>query len=222
MLAMLLSGIGMGIVFDGYRVVSDELRVSRIWVPIFDLLYWIAATIAVFQVLSSSNHGEVRAYVFLGLVLGIGCYYWLFSRITVRLVKLLIQTVRVLSSFTVQTFKLLVVRPIILLYRLIRLLLAFVLAFTIFLFKIVVQLVRPLWLLVRWMTKPIWKSVFRWWIKRVNPIIASWRIGERIRAGKGAVTGLWQRAKNRKNNPVIDDPKGDEDPNKDDDPKEID
>ena len=65
-MTMLLSGIGMGVVFDGYRVVSDELRISRLWVPVFDLLYWIAATLAVFQVLSTSNEGEVRAYVFLG------------------------------------------------------------------------------------------------------------------------------------------------------------
>ncbi|NBD28074.1 spore cortex biosynthesis protein YabQ [Paenibacillus sp. T1] len=197
MMTMLLSGIGMGIVFDGYRVVSDELRISRIWVPIFDLLYWIAATIAVFQVLSSSNHGEVRFYVFLGLLLGIACYYWLFSKITVRVVQLLIQTVRAVTKFTIQAFMILIVKPLVLLYRLARLVLAFFRAFTIFLFKIVIQLFRPLWLLISWMTKPIWKPVFRWCKKRVYPIIAKWRVAERFQTGKGAVQGLWQRWKNR-------------------------
>ncbi|NBC73519.1 spore cortex biosynthesis protein YabQ [Paenibacillus sacheonensis] len=198
MMTMLLSGIGMGIVFDGYRVVSDELRISRIWVPIFDLLYWIAATIAVFQVLSSSNHGEVRFYVFLGLILGIGCYYWLFSKITVRLVKLLILTVRAVTDFAIRAFRLLVVKPIILLYRLAKLILAFFRAFAMFLLKIVVQLLRPLWLLLSWMTKPIWKPAFRWWNKWVNPLIAKWRIAERYQSGISTFRGLWQRWKNRK------------------------
>ncbi|QHW32139.1 spore cortex biosynthesis protein YabQ [Paenibacillus rhizovicinus] len=198
MMTMLLSGIGMGIVFDGYRVVSDELRISRIWVPVFDLLYWIAATIAVFQVLSSSNHGEVRFYVFLGLILGIGCYYWLFSRITVSLVKLLIRTVRAITGFVIKTFELLIIKPLILFYRLAKLLVAFFRAFTMFLFKIVVQLVRPFWLLLSWMTKPIWKPAFRWWDKRVNPIITKWRVADRLKAGASAAAGLWQRWKNRK------------------------
>lgn len=198
MMTMLLSGIGMGIVFDGYRVVSDELRISRIWVPVFDLLYWIAATIAVFQVLSSSNHGEVRLYVFLGLLLGIGCYYWLFSKLTVRLVKLLIRTIRAIAKLVVQTVNLLIVKPFILLYRLAKLLLAFFRVFTIFLFRIVVQLVRPFWLLLAWMTKPLWRPVFRWWDDRMNPMIAKWRIPDRFKAGVGAVRGFWQRRKSRK------------------------
>ncbi len=197
-MTMLLSGIGMGVVFDGYRVVSDELRISRLWVPVFDLLYWIAATIAVFQVLSSSNQGEVRAYVFLGLVLGIGFYYWLFSKITVRLVKLLILTVRAVIAFIIKAFELLVIKPLILLYRITRLILAFLRAFTMFLFKIVVQLLRPFWLLFAWMTKPIWKPLFRYWSIRVNPVIARWRIAERYQAGRDSVSKLWQRWKNRK------------------------
>ncbi|WP_338113333.1 spore cortex biosynthesis protein YabQ [Paenibacillus artemisiicola] len=205
MMTMLLSGIGMGIVFDGYRVVSDELRISRIWVPVFDLLYWIAATLTVFQVLSSSNHGEVRFYVFLGLLLGIGCYYWLFSKLTVRLVKLLIETVRAVTRFTVRCFQLLIVKPLVLLFRLAKLLLAFFLALTMFLFKIVVQLGRPFWLLIAWMTKPVWKPLFRWWGNRVNPLIATWRIPERFRQGKSAAQGLWQRWKNRKDAKKNDD-----------------
>lgn len=204
-MTMLLSGIGMGIVFDGYRVVSDELRISRIWVPVFDLLYWIAATLTVFQVLSSSNHGEVRFYVFLGLLLGIGCYYWLFSKITVRLVRLLIETVRALTRFAVKCFRLLIVKPLVLLFRLAKLLLAFFLALTMFLFRIVVQLVRPFWLLLSWMTKPAWKPAFRWWGNRVNPLIAKWRIPERFRQAKSAVQGLWQRWKNRKDAKKNDD-----------------
>ncbi|SFT28495.1 spore cortex biosynthesis protein YabQ [Paenibacillus sp. BC26] len=198
MITMLLSGIGMGVVFDGYRVVSDELRISRLWIPIFDLLYWIAATLVVFQVLSASNEGEVRAYVFIGLLLGIGCYYWLFSKITMQLVHVLIRTVRAVIKFVIRAFDLLIIRPLLLLYRIGKLLFAFLRAFAIFLFKIVVQLVRPFWLLAAWMTKPIWKPLLRSWKRWVNPLITKWRIPERVTALRTGLNKLWQRWKNRK------------------------
>ncbi|WP_240633493.1 spore cortex biosynthesis protein YabQ [Paenibacillus montanisoli] len=198
MLSMLVSGIGMGIVFDGYRVISDELRISRLWIPIFDLLYWIAATLVVFQVLSSSNEGEVRAYVFIGLLLGIGCYYWLFSRITMKLVQVLIRTTKAIIRFMIRAFDMLIIRPLVLLYRIGKLFLAFLRAFAIFLFKIVVQLVRPFWLLTAWMTRPIWKPLLRYWKRWVNPIIAKWRVPERIASLRAGASKLWQRWKNRK------------------------
>lgn len=200
MATMLLSGIGMGIVFDGYRVVSDELKISRLWIPVLDLLYWIAATIVVFQVLSSSNEGEVRVYVFLGLLIGICLYYWLFSKITMKLTHILIGTVRAIIHFVIRAFMLLVIKPLLLLYRISRVILAFLRAFTIFIFKIVLQLVRPFWKLFTWMTKPIWKPVVRYWTSRVNPIIAKWRLKERALAVKDRAVCFWERLKNRKDN----------------------
>ncbi|WP_227872186.1 spore cortex biosynthesis protein YabQ [Paenibacillus albus] len=209
MMTMLLSGIGMGIVFDGYRVVSDELKINRLWIPVLDLLYWIAATIIVFQVLSSSNEGEVRAYVFLGLFIGICLYYWLFSKITMKIVHVLIGTVRAIVHFVIRAFILLVIKPLLLLYRISRVILAFLRAFTIFIFKIVLQLVRPFWQLFAWMTKPIWKPVVRYWTSRVNPIIAKWRLKERTLAVKERAVRIWERLTKQKPD-SDDDPKGNE------------
>ena len=92
-----------------------------------------------------------------GLVLGIGCYYWLFKqKLTVRFVKLLIETVRFLVvRLVVKAFELLVILPIKVMYRVTMFILAFFRVFTMFLFKIVVQLLRPFWLLVSWMTRPL-------------------------------------------------------------------
>ncbi|UVI30369.1 spore cortex biosynthesis protein YabQ [Paenibacillus spongiae] len=192
MAMMLLSGIGMGVVFDGYRVVSDELKINRWWIPVFDLLYWIAATVIVFQVLSASNEGEVRTYVFLGLLLGIGCYYWLFSRIVVRLVHGLIRATRAIIQFAVRAFVLLVIRPLGLLYKLAKLILAFLLAFTIFLFRIVLQLLRPLWVLVRWMTRPIARPAARWIAGLVVPLAARWRLRERSESVTRFMMKCWK------------------------------
>jgi len=189
---MMLSGIGMGVVFDSYRIISDELRINRWWVPVFDILYWIAATVVVFQVLSASNEGEVRLYVFIGLLLGIGLYHWLFGRFVVRMVHNLIRAVKALARFTVRAFVLLVIRPLQLLFKLVKLLAAFLAAFTIFLFRIVLQLVRPFWWLLRWLTKPVARPLGKWIIGWARPLAARWRLQERGASVVGIVVRIWR------------------------------
>nr|WP_281378902.1 spore cortex biosynthesis protein YabQ [Paenibacillus phyllosphaerae] len=196
--AMLLSGIGMGVVFDGYRVLSDELKISRWWIPVFDLLYWVAATIIVFQVLSASNEGEVRAYVFIGLLLGIGAYYWLFSKLVVSLVHLLIRVVRALIQFFIKAFQVLVIKPLLLLYKLTKVLLAFLLALTMFILKIMVQLVRPFGLLLWWMIRPLVRPLVNWTLSWGRPLIGKLKIKERSAGAITRAKNLWQRVFKRK------------------------
>ncbi|MFC4098288.1 spore cortex biosynthesis protein YabQ [Paenibacillus xanthanilyticus] len=200
MAAMLLSGIGMGVVFDGYRVVSDELKISRWWIPVFDLLYWIAATIIVFQVLSASNEGEVRTYVFIGLLLGIGAYYWLFSKIVVRLVHGLIRLVRALIDLAIKLFVIFVVRPLLFLYKLAKVLLAFLLAAAMFLLKIMVQLVRPIGLLLWWMVRPAVRPLIKWIDGWARPLAVRLRLKERTTIAKNWAVSAWRRVFKRKDN----------------------
>ncbi|AJY74942.1 spore cortex biosynthesis protein YabQ [Paenibacillus beijingensis] len=162
MAMMLLSGLAMGAVFDGYRVISHELRFSRWLMPVLDLLYWGAATLTVFRVLYASNNGEVRAYVFLGLLIGIGFYFLLFSRAVMAVVRWSIEAVRRLIAFLLRCIDVLIVKPLILLYRLIRIIAGFLIVVTIFLSKLVLQLVRPLWLLARWLLSPLVRPLGVW------------------------------------------------------------
>lgn len=186
---MLLSGLGMGVVFDGYRVVSNELRFPRWWLPVLDIMYWMAAAVAVFRMLYASNNGEVRAYVFLGLAIGVILYYWLFSKPVIAIVKWLIGAVRSLIAFIVKLIRIFIIKPIILLYKGVIVILGFGSALTIFLLKIVVQLVRPAWLLLRWLVKPIIRPLGRW----LKPHWEKWRIVERLMKGLAAIRTIWNR-----------------------------
>ncbi|WP_127534129.1 spore cortex biosynthesis protein YabQ [Paenibacillus kobensis] len=172
---MLLSGIGMGVVFDGYRVVSHELRFAKWTLPLFDLLYWAAATVIVFQVLSAGNNGEVRAYVFLGLAIGVIIYFLMLSRAVIAIVRWIIEAIRYLIGLVIRLFDLFIWRPLKALYKLGKVLFGFLVALTIFSFKIVVQLIRPFWLLGRWMLGPLLRPL----IKRVQPVIAGWKLKEK-------------------------------------------
>jgi spore cortex biosynthesis protein YabQ len=186
---MLLTGIGLGVIFDGYRVVSNELRFPRWSLPVLDLVYWLAASLLVFRVLYASNYGEVRAYVFIGMLMGILSYYWLLSKPVIRIVKWLIDAVRALIGFSIRTFDLLIVKPIILLYRFIRVLIGFGTALTIFLLKIVLQLVRPFWLLFRFLLSPLTRLLWRW----LGPHVAKLKLKERWDKIISSVIKLWRR-----------------------------
>lgn len=189
MAMMLLSGIGMGALFDGYRVVSNELRFPKWWLPFLDMMYWMATSVIVFRVLYASNNGEVRAYVFLGLLIGVTSYYWLISKLVIRVVKGLIQTVRGIIRFMLRGLDLLIVKPILLLYKLVKVILGFGTAITIFLLKIMIQLVRPFWLLLRWMLGPVIRPLGRWLI----PHISSWKIKEKWTAVWSRIARLWRK-----------------------------
>lgn len=186
---MVVSGIGMGAAFDGYRVVSNELRIGRLWVPVLDLLYWTAATLIVFRVLIASNEGELRMFVFIGLFIGIAFHFWLLSSTVIRIVQWLVGAVRWFIGTLIRLFNMLIVRPIIGLYRLSRVFLGFVLVISMFLFRIVVQLLRPFWLLLSWLlrplTRPLWALLQRW--------SAAMRLPQRWARIRGVIIRLWNK-----------------------------
>lgn len=175
MLAMLLSGVGMGMVFDGYRVVALQLHFPKWTKPVLDFMYWLVAVCFVFRVLYLTNQGDLRFYVFIGLFLGVWFYFLWFSFTTVRIVVILMKALKQLVRFVKVCLDILLVRPVLLIYKLIRVLFRFLLAFVIFIGKIVLQLLRPFWKLLRWMTSPLWRRIKApIWLKQRISSIAEW------------------------------------------------
>ncbi len=186
---MVVSGIGMGAAFDGYRVVSNELRIGRLWIPVLDLLYWAAATLIVFRVLIASNEGDVRMFVFIGLFIGISFYFWLLSNPVIRIVQWLVEAVRWLIGAGIRMFNLLIVRPIVGIIRLARAILGFAIVFSMFLFRIVLQLSRPFWLLLSWMLKPLARPAWA----RMKGWAAKFKLRERWTGIRSLIIRIWRR-----------------------------
>ncbi|MBB6669571.1 spore cortex biosynthesis protein YabQ [Cohnella nanjingensis] len=150
--AMVLCGLGMGALFDVYRVSSRRFHLARWLLPAFDLLYWVAATIVVFRVLLANNLGEVRLYVFLGLGIGITGYFGLFSPFVIKLTSGTITVVGRLFRLIWRTFRTLLLNPFLWIVRMLARLLdiAFIVtaAILLWLFRL---LLKPLAPLGRWL-----------------------------------------------------------------------
>ncbi|MBD0384557.1 spore cortex biosynthesis protein YabQ [Paenibacillus sedimenti] len=174
---MILSGIALGAIFDVFRVLSGKLRLPRWTIPLIDIMFWIVATILVFRLLVYSNEGQLRVFVFLGIGIGICFYFALLSLWVIRLTLLVIRIVIAIYRFFRRVVELFIIKPIIGLYRLTVIILGFLVAVAIFLYKIVLQLLYPVWRLLLWMTRPLHKYfVIPAWLKKLSgKIVAIYR-----------------------------------------------
>lgn len=189
-----MSGIGMGILFDGYRVVSSELKFPRWTLSLLDLAYWIASAILVFRMLYVSNSGEVRAYVFVGLAIGALLYYWLFSNLTTALTRWVIRAIKWLIALFVKIFQITIIKPILLAWIVLLFFINVGTKFTFGVGKIVLQLLRPIFKLLLWLLSLVTKPLGRWLAPHWNKLRQNDRLQLYWQAVKGKLRS-WLRRK---------------------------
>lgn len=155
LLLMLVSGVTLGVVYDSYRVVAHQLRFPRWSLPLFDVAYWLAATWFVFQMLVKGNQGELRFYIFLGLAVGAYAYYLLLSKATVSVATWMVQAAKAVVRFLLRTLYVVIIVPIKTLALFLLAIGRFVLRVAMFLGKLVLKCIQPLWWLIRWLFAPL-------------------------------------------------------------------
>jgi spore cortex biosynthesis protein YabQ len=92
-------GMFIGIGYDCLRGLKTVIRFTRPAMFVTDLLFWIVMTAVVFVSLLSSNWGEVRAYVFIGLGTGGILYVLLASRPVYRLILCIYSAIAAVIRF---------------------------------------------------------------------------------------------------------------------------
>lgn len=145
---MIGSGLGLGFFFDIYRVLTGKLNLKRWVIAILDIVYGMVAAAAVFRVLYYSNFGQLRFFIFFALLLGIYIYYQWFSRKVIRILIWIMDCIQ-------WGWKVIVVRPIQLFYKILSIFFGFFKALTIFFYKTMLQLTYPMQFLMRRLIKLI-------------------------------------------------------------------
>lgn len=80
-------GIAVGLLFDLNRTCRYFWRPRRHVGFFLDVFFCLVATVVVYAGLLLANWGEVRFYVFVGMVLGLGVYYLTVSRFILLLMR---------------------------------------------------------------------------------------------------------------------------------------
>ena len=93
-----LTGVIIGILFDFFRILRRSIKTPNIITYIQDILFWILTGIIVLYSIWYFNNGELRIFVFLGLIIGILIYMTTLSSIIVKIfTKILVFGINILK-----------------------------------------------------------------------------------------------------------------------------
>ena len=92
-----LTGVAIGVLFDFFRILRRSIKTSNIITYIEDILFWIITGLLILYNIWYFNNGEIRIYMFLGIMMGILIYMFtlsnfiilIFTKVLVTIIKIL-------------------------------------------------------------------------------------------------------------------------------------
>lgn len=109
---IVLCGAVLGLLFDLLRATRGRYRPNPWLGALADLLFWAVATAAIVGSLFFGNWADLRFYVVVGTLLGIGLYYWLASPVVIYLVHQILGFVEWLIDLVCTLFLRLIWAPV--------------------------------------------------------------------------------------------------------------
>ncbi|PFA16838.1 MULTISPECIES: spore cortex biosynthesis protein YabQ [Bacillus cereus group] len=186
MLSMIGMGAWIGAALDTYQRFLQRSQRNRWLVFIYDILFWIVQALFVFYVLLIVNEAELRIYVFVALLCGFAAYQSLLKAVYMRVLNFLIYVFVQTIQFFIKIVHLLMIKPVIIIAQLI-------IAFILFLFRIVLSIGNVLWKCFRWILLFVWK-VFFWPVRFLTLLI--WKLlPNRVKLFIKKYVGLLQHTK---------------------------
>ena len=86
----IINGVLIGLLFDFFRILRKSFKTRDIITYIEDILFWILTGIILLYSIFTFNNGEIRFYMFLGVILGCIIYMLLVSRYIVNTITKII------------------------------------------------------------------------------------------------------------------------------------
>ena len=83
-LIYIVSGIAISIFFDIFRVLRKSIKTSNLITYIEDAIFWIIVGLFLIWEIITVSYGELRSYIFIGLLLGIVLYLVTISKYFIR------------------------------------------------------------------------------------------------------------------------------------------
>ena len=88
-----LTGVAIGVLFDFFRILRRTIKTANIITYIEDILFWVLTGILILYNIWYFNNGEIRVYMFLGIILGVLIYMSTLSNIVVKLFTRILGTI---------------------------------------------------------------------------------------------------------------------------------
>lgn len=100
-----LTGVIIGIFFDFFRILRKTIKTPNIITYIEDILFWILTGILILYNIWYFNDGEIRIYMFLGIILGSLIYMSTLSKMVILILSKILQTIIKILEIPFKTIK---------------------------------------------------------------------------------------------------------------------
>ena len=115
----IIDGILIGLLFDFFRISRKVIQTSNIATYVEDILFWILTGLIVLYSIFVFNNGELRLFMFLGIILGafiymlfISSYFIKINMKIVDILKAIFKTLFIPINFVLKIFRKVFIKPI--------------------------------------------------------------------------------------------------------------
>ena len=117
----MITGILIGVLFDIFRILRKSFYTADWITYIQDVLFWILAGSMMLFSIFTFNHGEIRSYVFIGILIGIVIYMLAISKLFVKSSVNIILFLKKVLSYPIhlieKVVKVIIINPILFIMR---------------------------------------------------------------------------------------------------------
>ena len=102
-LVFTLTGITIGLLFDFFRALRKAIKTVDFVTYIEDILFWTITGILILYNIWYFNNGEIRIYMFLGIIMGILIYSLILSSIFTRAITYILKKIFMILELQFKT-----------------------------------------------------------------------------------------------------------------------
>lgn len=84
-LIFILNGLIIGFLFDFFRILRKIIKTSDFVTYMQDFIFWILTGVIILYFIFTFNNGEIRLFLFLGIMTGILIYMLLLSKFIIKI-----------------------------------------------------------------------------------------------------------------------------------------
>lgn len=121
LLIFIITGVVIGILFDIFRILRKSFKTSDWITYLQDIIFWILAGCVMLFSIFTFNNGEIRSYVFIGIILGIILYMLAISRLFVKISVTIIKFCKKILSYPIHLLeniiKKIIIKPILFIWK---------------------------------------------------------------------------------------------------------
>lgn len=97
----IFNGFLIGLLFDIFRILRKTIKTKDFITYIEDIIFWILSGIIVLYSVFKFNNGEIRLFIFTGIITGCLLYLLIFSKIFIKVSIYIISMIKKVINYTI-------------------------------------------------------------------------------------------------------------------------